>query len=78
MLSHGYLLELLLFYQGDLKKITIERKSEFVSQDERLPKLFQHLKDFGAKTFLLTNSEWWYTDAVSKKIINFLGRTLLL
>ena len=52
--------------QGDLKKITIERKSEFVNQDERLPMLFQHLKDSGAKTFLLTNSESWHTDAVSK------------
>ena len=27
--------------------------------------LFQHFKDSGAKTFLLTNSEWWYTDAVN-------------
>ena len=50
--------------QGDLKKITIERKDEFCTKDERLPMLFQHLKDSGAKTFLLTNSEWWYTDAV--------------
>ena len=50
--------------KGDLKKVTIEKKSEYVSQDERLPMLFQHFKDSGAKTFLLTNSEWWYTDAV--------------
>ena len=54
----------LLNKQGDLKKITIERKDEFCTKDERLPMLFQHLKDSGAKTFLLTNSEWWYTDAV--------------
>ena len=54
----------LLNVQGDLKKITIERKDEFCTKDERLPMLFQHLKDSGAKTFLLTNSEWWYTDAV--------------
>ena len=59
--------------QGDLKKVTIERKSEFVTQDERLPKLFQHLKDSGAKTFLLTNSEWWYTDALMAHLFDFPG-----
>ena len=61
MMSH---LMFLSNIQGDLKKITIERKDEFCTKDERLPMLFQHLKDSGAKTFLLTNSEWWYTDAV--------------
>lgn len=58
--------------QGDLKKLTIERKAEFVSRDEKLPVLFQHLQNSGAKTFLLTNSEWWYTDAVSGRSISLL------
>jgi len=58
---------------GDIKKITIERKSEFVNQDERLPKLFQHLKDSGAKTFLLTNSGWWYTDALMSYLFDLPG-----
>lgn len=59
--------------QGDIKKITIERKSEFITQDERLPMLFQHLKDSGAKTFLLTNSEWWYTDALMSYMFDLPG-----
>jgi len=59
--------------QGDLKKVTIEKKSEYVSQDERLPMLFQHFKDSGAKTFLLTNSEWWYTDALMSYLFDFPG-----
>ena len=50
--------------QGDLKKTTVSKLSEYVAKDERLPELFRRLSESGAKTFLLTNSEWWYTDAI--------------
>jgi hypothetical protein len=50
--------------QGQLKKITVENLSTYVVKDERLPMLMQRLTDSGAKTFLLTNSDWWYTNEV--------------
>lgn len=50
--------------QGELKQITVANLSTYVVKDERLPMLMQRILDFGAKTFLLTNSEWWYTNEV--------------
>lgn len=38
-----------------------------------MPQLFQHILDSGAKSFLLTNSEWWYTDAVMSYIFDVPG-----
>ena len=35
---------------------------EYVERDSRLPTLLTHLRKNGAKVFLLTNSEWWYTE----------------
>ena len=35
--------------------------------------MFHHIKDSGAKTFLLTNSEWWYTDALMAHLFDFPG-----
>jgi len=59
---------------GDLKKITVAKLPEYVNKDERLPKLFQHLVEVAkAKTFLLTNSEWWYTDAIMTYLFDFPG-----
>ncbi len=50
--------------RGELKKITTQNLSTYVVKDERLPMLMQRILDSGAKTFLLTNSEWWYTNEV--------------
>lgn len=50
---------------GDLKKTTVANLSRYVVKDERLPMLMKRIQDSGAKTFLLTNSEWWYTNEVN-------------
>ena len=51
--------------KGDLKKTTVDNLSKYVIKDERLPMLMQRILESGAKTFLLTNSEWWYTNEVN-------------
>ena len=47
---------------------TVENMEEYVVKDERLPMLLSRMKESGAKVFLLTNSEYWYTE----KIMNYL------
>jgi len=59
--------------RGELKKITTQNLSTYVVKDERLPMLMQRILDSGAKTFLLTNSEWWYTNEVMTYLFDFPG-----
>jgi len=59
--------------KGDLKKDTCKNLSKYVVKDERLPELMQRIQNSGAKTFLLTNSEWWYTDKVMTYLFDFPG-----
>lgn len=57
--------------QGDLKKKTVESVNEYVHKDERLPILLDRMRDSGAKVFLLTNSEYWYTNALMEYLLSF-------
>lgn len=57
--------------QGDLKKRTVEQLDEYVHKDERLPMLLDRMRDSGAKVFLLTNSEYWYTNAIMQYLLDF-------
>ena len=50
--------------QGDLKKKTVEDCDNYVRRDKDLVILLKRLQQAGKKTFLLTNSEWWYTNEV--------------
>ena len=59
--------------EGTLKKVTCKNLSKYVVKDERLPELIQRIQNSGAKTFLLTNSEWWYTDEVMTYLFDFPG-----
>merc|ERR1712223_258355 len=59
--------------QGELKQITVDNLATYVVKDERLPELMQRIQNSGAKTFLLTNSEWWYTNNVMKYLFDFPG-----
>lgn len=54
---------------GSLKRKTLEKIEQYVVRDPRLPLLLDRLRSTGAKTFLLTNSEYYYTDAIMKFIL---------
>jgi len=45
----------------ELKSRAIADLPRYVKKDGRLPLMLQKIKDGGRKTFLLTNSDWWYT-----------------
>ncbi|XP_037776347.1 cytosolic purine 5'-nucleotidase-like [Penaeus monodon] len=57
--------------KGDLKKNTVEHVDKYVHKDERLPLLLDRMRDSGAKVFLLTNSEYWYTNAIMEYLLSF-------
>ncbi|XP_066947175.1 cytosolic purine 5'-nucleotidase isoform X5 [Macrobrachium rosenbergii] len=57
--------------KGDLKKKTVEEVDKYVHKDERLPLLLDRMRDSGAKVFLLTNSEYWYTNAIMEFLLSF-------
>jgi len=57
--------------KGELKTATCKDLAKYVHKDKRLPQVLANLKASGAKTFLLTNSEWWYTNKVMDFILDF-------
>jgi 5'-nucleotidase len=42
-----------------------------VVKDERLPMLLSRIRESGSKTFLLTNSEYWYTQRIMTYLFDF-------
>lgn len=57
--------------QGDLKQKTVENLEEYVNKDERLPMFLARLKESGAKTFLLTNSDYIFTNKIMTYLFDF-------
>ncbi|KAI4456522.1 nucleotidase domain-containing [Holotrichia oblita] len=56
---------------GDLKKKTVENLQQYVRKDERLPMFLARLRESGAKTFLLTNSDYNFTDHIMTYLFDF-------
>merc|ERR1712037_819660 len=56
---------------GNLKQKTCDDLAKYVKRDERLPQVLYNLQKSGAKTFLLTNSGWEYTNQVMDFLLNF-------
>nr|CAD7196306.1 unnamed protein product [Timema douglasi] len=57
--------------QGDLKSETIKNLDEYVKKDERLPMFLTRIRESGAKVFLLTNSEYCFTDKIMTYLFDF-------
>lgn len=56
---------------GDLKKKTLENLDEYVKKDERLPMVLSRIRESGAKLFLLTNSDYNFTDKIMTFLFDF-------
>lgn len=50
--------------QGSLKKETLSNLDKYIMKDERLPLLFDRMREHNKKIFLLTNSDYQYTDKI--------------
>jgi len=55
---------------GDLKPKTCEDLPRYVKKDGRLPRVLYNLQKSGAKTFLLTNSDWDYSNKVMEYLLD--------
>lgn len=53
---------------GELKTKTVENLDYYVKKDPRLPLVLDRIRQSGSKVFLLTNSDYWFTN----KIMTFL------
>jgi 5'-nucleotidase len=56
---------------GDLKSKTIENLDYYVKKDPRLPLLLLRIRESGAKTFLLTNSDFNFTNKIMSYLFDF-------
>lgn len=57
--------------QGDLKSKTVENIDEYVKKDDRLPMFLERIRESGAKVFLLTNSDYVFTDKIMTYLFDF-------
>jgi len=48
----------------ELKTCTVKDLPRYVKKDDRLVTMLRQMRDAGRKTFLLTNSDWWYTNII--------------
>ncbi|KAK9301686.1 hypothetical protein QLX08_006094 [Tetragonisca angustula] len=56
---------------GDLKTKTIENLDEYVKKDKRLPMFLNRIRESGARVFLLTNSDYVFTDKIMTYLFDF-------
>ena len=59
----------------ELKKSCINNIQQFVGRDPRLPVMLEGMRQSGRKTFLLTNSDWWYTNNIMKYLLGGSAKT---
>jgi len=52
-----------------LKTTILSSPSKFINPDVRLKQLLQRLRSSGKQTFILTNSDWWYTDSIMTHLL---------
>ncbi|KAL1505223.1 hypothetical protein ABEB36_004837 [Hypothenemus hampei] len=57
--------------RGELKQHTTENLEKYVKKDERLPTFLARLRESGAKTFLLTNSDYNFTNRIMTYLFDF-------
>ena len=55
---------------GALKPKTCENLPRYIKKDGRLPQVLHNLQMSGAKTFLLTNSDWDYSNKVMEYLLD--------
>lgn len=60
-----------LHMHGDLKACTMENLEKYVHRDEKLPVLLDRIRQVGAKTVLITNSGYEYTDKIMEYLLDF-------
>ncbi|VDK41486.1 unnamed protein product [Gongylonema pulchrum] len=55
--------------QSDMKQIILDKKEQYIIKDERLRQLLVRIQESGKQSFLLTNSDYSYTNAVMNYLV---------
>lgn len=55
---------------GSLKQQTVDNLEKYVMRDEKVPSLFDRMRENGKKVFLLTNSGYKYTNQIMSYLFN--------
>jgi len=58
---------------GSLKRAILGNLKQFIRKDPRLPALLQEYVEVGKKLFLLTNSEYYYSDGILQYLFRNVG-----
>lgn len=58
-----------------MKQETVNNLEKYVIQDERLPMLFKRMREHGKKVFLLTNSDYRYTEKIMSYLFEKQGNS---
>ncbi|XP_023174513.2 cytosolic purine 5'-nucleotidase isoform X1 [Drosophila hydei] len=56
---------------GDLKRRTTQNMAYYVKKDKRLPTVLCRIRESGAKLFMLTNSDYTYTNEIMRYLFDF-------
>ncbi|XP_032295447.1 cytosolic purine 5'-nucleotidase isoform X3 [Drosophila virilis] len=56
---------------GDLKRRTTQNMAYYVKKDKRLPTVLSRIRESGAKLFMLTNSDYTYTNEIMSYLFDF-------
>lgn len=54
-----------------MKERTIQNLSDYVNKDSRLPMFLARIRQSGAKVFLLTNSDYWFTNMIMTYLFDY-------
>jgi len=52
-----------------LKTTILSSPNKYINTDVRLQQLLQRLRSSGKQTFILTNSDWWYTNSIMTHLL---------
>ncbi|XP_078587249.1 cytosolic purine 5'-nucleotidase-like isoform X6 [Branchiostoma floridae x Branchiostoma japonicum] len=50
--------------KGSMKQETVDNMDKYVVKEPKIPMLLHRMREAGAKVFLVTNSDYWYTEKV--------------
>ncbi|CAH3122960.1 unnamed protein product [Pocillopora meandrina] len=56
--------------KGTLKQLTVDNLETYVIKEPKLPKLLTRMRQSNRKTFILTNSDFLYTDKIMSFLLN--------
>lgn len=58
-------------FHGDMKDLTVQNLEKYVHKDKRLPLFLERIRGHGAKTMIITNSDYKYSNKIMEYLLDF-------